>query len=93
MGHLSGKGHYLALQQRLEKNPLGPPEHEAFFGILHELFTEEECRVAAAMPMQLAPARVIAARAGMDETRVAAILAGLAPKGLVVDFPHPRGDV
>ena len=93
MGHLSGKGHYLALQQRLEKNPLGPPEHEAFFGILHELFTEEECRVAAAMPLQLAPARVIAARAGMDETRVAAILAGLAPKGLVVDFPHPRGDV
>jgi len=93
MGHIAAKTEYLALQRRLDRMPLGAPAHRELFAILEELFSPDECRVAAAMPFQLATAEKIATRAEMDAKRVAELLAGLAPKGLVIDVPSPTGQI
>ncbi len=88
MGHLAGKKAYLDLQQRLDRMPVGAPAHRAFFELLEELFTEEECRVAAGIPLRLASLARIAKNAGMPETRTRQVLDRLVAKGLVVDLPR-----
>jgi ferredoxin len=88
MGHLAGKRAYLDLQQRLDRMPVGAPAHRAFFELLEELFTEEECRVAAGIPLRLASLRSIARNAKLSEDRTRAILDRLVAKGLVVDLPR-----
>lgn len=93
MGHLSGKLELDALQQRLDKNPIGAPGNKAFFEILEELFTPEECRIAATMPIKLSTARRIAACAQSDIKHVDQVLASLVRKGLVVDLPRDDGKI
>ncbi len=84
---------YLALQQRLDRMPIGAPPHPALFALLAELFTPEECRVAAAMPMKLSSTRRIAQRAGMEAARVQPILDAMVRRGLVFDLERPDGRV
>ena len=93
MAHLALKSDHLALQKRLDKNPIGAPAHPALTAILEELFTAEECRVAAAMPLKLSTAGKIAAGAGMSPKRTGEILATLLQKGLVVDLQRGDGAV
>ena len=88
MGHLAGKKAYRDLQQRLDRMPVGAPAHRAFFELLEELFTEEECRVAAGIPLRLASLRSIARNAGLSDDSTRKILDGLVRKGLVVDLPR-----
>jgi ferredoxin len=87
MGHIAGKQAYLDLQKRLDRMPIGAPAHRAFYEILEELFTEEECRLAAVMPMKLSRAETIARKAGLDPKRVEELLGPLSEKGLVADIP------
>ena len=91
MAHLSAKSEYLALQQRLDRLPMGAPAHKELFAILEDLYSTEECRVAAAMPFRMSTAEQIAKRAEMESGRVATLLAGMAPRGLVIDVPAPNG--
>ena len=93
MGHITAKGEYLALQKRLDKNPVGAPARPELFEILKELFTEEECAIAAAMPMKLASAQHIAKNARKDIKRTEDVLDTLVKKGLIADIPSPKGTV
>jgi ferredoxin len=88
MGHLAGKKAYLDLQRRLDRMPVGAPAHRAFFELLEELFTEEECRVAAGIPLRLASLRSIARNAKLSDDATRTILDRLVRKGLVVDLPR-----
>jgi len=88
MGHLAGKKAYLDLQQRLDKMPVGAPAHKAFFELLEELFTEEECRVAAGIPLRLASLGAIAHNAKLSDDATRKVLDRLVRKGLVVDLPR-----
>lgn len=88
MGHLAGKKAYLDLQQRLDRMPVGAPAHKAFFELLEELFNEEECRVAAGIPLRLASLGAIARNAKLSEDATRKILDRLVTKGLVVDLPR-----
>jgi len=88
MGHIAGKKAYLDLQQRLDKMPVGAPAHKAFFELLEELFTEEECRVAAGIPLRLASLRSIARNAKLSDDATRNVLDRLVRKGLVVDLPR-----
>jgi ferredoxin/DNA-binding transcriptional ArsR family regulator len=88
MGHLSGKKAYRDLQQRLDRMPVGAPAHRAFFELLEELFTEEECRVAAGIPLRLASLGSIARNAKLSEDATRMVLDRLVRKGLVVDLPR-----
>ncbi|MFC1610566.1 4Fe-4S dicluster domain-containing protein [Myxococcota bacterium] len=88
MGHIAAKTAYLNLQQRLDRMPIGAPAHRAFFDLLETLFSPEECRVAAAIPLKLANLDQIAKGAELPERRTSEVLEGLADKGLVVDLPR-----
>jgi ferredoxin len=92
MAHLAAKTEYLALQQRLDRMPLGAPAHRDFLAILETILTPEEARLAAAIPFKLSSARRIAEAAGMDERRAQEILTSLLPRGVVVDIPGPDGE-
>jgi Fe-S-cluster-containing hydrogenase component 2 len=87
MGHVAAKS-YRSLQKRLDMMPIGAPAHRAFVEMLEELYTPEECRVAAGIPLKLARLPEIAKNAGLPESHTEAVLDGLADKGLVVDLPR-----
>lgn len=86
MGHLAMQKPYVALQERLHKNPIGAPPSAELFEILRLRFTEEEAAVGAQMPMTPAPLRAIAARLREAPDRLEAKLDRMAEKGLVLDF-------
>ncbi|MCL4234240.1 MAG: 4Fe-4S dicluster domain-containing protein [Deltaproteobacteria bacterium] len=93
MGHINAKIEYRRLQQRLDRMPIGAPEHRALFELLAELFSPEEARVAAAVPLGLVSARKIAKNADMDESRAKPIIDALVAKGLLADLPRSDGRV
>jgi len=86
MGHLAIAKPYLALQERLNKYPIGAPATEELFEILRLRFTKAEAEIAARMPMKPAPLEVIAERVEEAPERLEARLERMAEKGLVLDF-------
>ena len=91
MTHDPGRKEYRNFQQRLQKGAIGLPEHPALYGLLAELFSPEECRVASVMPMKLAGVRRIATLAGLDVPTTQALIDGLVHRGLIVDLERPDG--
>lgn len=90
MGHLGQKEELLkALQERLDKNPVGAPPHKALFGVLEILFTEKEAYVGSRFPLLPSPFEVIEkAVAPINGDELRAILKSMSEKGLVID--HER---
>ncbi len=88
MGHLSQKEELLkALQERLDKNPVGVPPHEALFGVLEILFTEKEAYVGSRFPLLPSPFEVIEkAVEPLKGDELRAILKSMSGKGLVIDY-------
>ena len=86
MGHLGIQKPYVALQERLHKNPIGAPATEELFEILRLRFTEEEAEIGARMPMTPAPLDKLSKRIGQEPDRLQAKLERMAEKGLVLDF-------
>lgn len=93
MGHINAKNEYRRLQKRLDQMPIGAPAHRALFELLEELFSPEEARVAAAVPLGLVSARKIAKNAEMEPTRAQPIIDALVAKGLLADLPRSDGRV
>jgi ferredoxin len=92
MGHAASKAGLLRLQRRLDKMPFGAPAHRALMEILAELYSDEECAVAAAMPFQLASAGRIGRITGRSRAELEPILASMVEKGLVLDLRLHDGD-
>lgn len=86
MGHLAMQKPYLALQERLHKNPIGAPATKELFEILRLRFTEEEAEIGARMPMTPAPLEKLSERLSEAPDRLQAKLECMAEKGLVLDF-------
>ena len=86
MGHLAIQKPYLALQERLHKNPIGAPPAEELFEILRLRFTEEEAAIGARMPMTPAPLEQLSKRLGQAPDRLQDQFERMAEKGLVLDF-------
>jgi len=86
MGHLALQKPYLALQERLHKNPIGAPPSEELFEILRLRFSEEEAEIGARMPMTPCPLKKLSQRMDEEPARLEAKLERMAEKGLVLDF-------
>ncbi len=86
MGHLTLRQPYVALQQRLDKNPIGAPASDELFEILRLRFSKAEAAVGARMPMTPAPLEKLSKRIGQSPKRLEATLERMAEKGLVLDF-------
>jgi ferredoxin len=92
MGHLRNTKEevYLALAERLNRNPVGAPVNEDLMGILHRLYTETEALVGSKFPLTPMNLDKIVSIMGIEREGLKAILDGMADKGLVIDIP--RGD-
>jgi hypothetical protein len=85
MGHLTGKEEILRqLRERLDKNPIGLPEHTSLFEILSILFTEKEAELGARFPFGVVGIEEIQKTTGKDRNELEEILEGMMKKGLVV---------
>ena len=88
MGHLSQKEELLkALQERLDKSPVGAPPHESLFGVLEILFSEKEAFVGSRFPLLPSPFDVIEkAVTPIKGDELRAILKSMSEKGLVIAY-------
>jgi ferredoxin len=86
MGHLTANGVYGELRRRLDKYPVGAPDSEQIYEILRLVFSEEEARLAAQMPMMPAGLKEISRRTGLDAATLQTRLEAMADKGLILDF-------
>lgn len=91
MGHLAAKSIYQDLQQRLDRMPIGAPEHQAFLKILKIVFSEEEAFIASRMPIRFATLDQIQKRTGKNHSGLAGKLDNMAEKGLVIDLQRGPG--
>ena len=86
MGHAVGKELYRNLGKKIDGLTLRAPWNEAFYGILKELYSEEEADVVVKMPYSLSRFEKIARAIRYEESRLRDILNTLCAKGLVIDF-------
>jgi len=85
MGHLAGKDEILRqLRKRLDKNPIGLPEHTSIYEILSILFTEKEAELGAGFPLGVVAIEELQKAVGKDKDELEGILKGMMKKGLVV---------
>jgi Pyruvate/2-oxoacid:ferredoxin oxidoreductase delta subunit len=77
---------YVRLREFIDRLPSGLPSTESGveLRLLKKLFTPEEAEMAMRLRLFPEPARVIAARCGMDEGEAAEMLGSMARKGLVL---------
>lgn len=87
MGHMVTRP-YQRLQQRLDRNVTGAPDSPTLLRILQLLFTPAEAELASRIPTSFTSLGRLARRAGMEEVRLAAIVASMAERGLVFDLEH-----
>ncbi len=91
MGHLASQHKaYVDLQARLDRTHIGMPEGEALYDILRLLYTEDEARVAARMPVRPMTMDKLAAKLGMPESELRPLLEHMAEVGTVMDLVHPK---
>ncbi len=85
MGHLTGKEEILKqLRQRIDKNPIGLPEHPSIYEILAILFTEKEAELGSKFPLGVVTIKEIQEAVGQARDELEKTLNGMMKKGLVV---------
>jgi ferredoxin len=85
MGHLTGKEEILRqLRERLDKNPIGLPEHTSIYEILSILFTDKEAELGAKFPLGTVTVEELQVIAKMEKDELKGILERMMKKGLVV---------
>src|SRR5512136_309955 len=85
MGHLTGKEEILRqLRERLDKNPIGLPEHTSIYEILSILFTEKEAELGAKFPLGTVTIEELQNVMGKGRDELEEMLKGMTKKGLVV---------
>jgi Pyruvate/2-oxoacid:ferredoxin oxidoreductase delta subunit len=85
MGHIAGKEEILKqLRERLDKNPVGLPEHTSIYEILSILFTDKEAEVGSKFPFGTVTIEKLQNVIGIERDELEEILRGMMKKGLVV---------
>lgn len=86
MAHNTIKSSYDKLTERLNRFPQGAPPSETLYKILKVLFTEEEARLVALLPIKPFSVRTAARAWKMKETDARKILERLASKAILLDL-------
>lgn len=90
MGHMQiAKSQvYMALAQRLDKNPVGAPFNQTLLEILYRMYTEAQAGIASKFPQKMTSISQLTKITGMNEVQLESHLNEMADKGLVLDIPR-----
>ncbi len=91
MSHINAKNAYKSLEERLNKFPQGAPPTETLYKILSILFTEEEARLVAMLPIKPFRLKTAANIWTMSEQEAYKVLDRLAQKALILDIEDEKG--
>ena len=80
MGHLAAKSIYSDLRKRVDKNAVGAPDSKEMFEILSLVFSEDDARIAAKMPMKFASLNKISKLTGIEPNELKSRLSSMADK-------------
>ena len=93
MSHMVGKEAYKQLETRLNQFPQGAPPSKTLYQILELLFSEEEARLAALLPVRPFSIQKAAKVWGLSEHQTLIKLEHLCSKGVLLDLTDENGQV
>ena len=93
MAHLSARGAYQDLVERLNRFPQGAPPSDLLYRILQMLFSEEEARRVAVLPIKPFRADEAAKRWKVTLAEARSLLDKLADRGLLIDVEEDGASV
>lgn len=91
ISHINAKNAYKSLEERINKFPQGAPPSETLYKILNVLFTEEEARLVAQLPIKPFRVKTAAKIWTVSEHEAYKILDNLAKKALILDIEDEKG--
>ena len=91
MAHHTLRSGYQKLVERLNQFPQGAPPSETLFKILKVLFTEEEARLVALLPIKPFTVETASRAWKMDAAKTQNLLEHLASKAVLLDVGHEQG--
>ena len=91
MSHIMAKNAYKSLEERLNKFPQGAPPSKTLYDILSILFTEEEARLVAKLPIKAFRLKTAANIWNVSQSEAYKILDTLAKKAIILDIEDDKG--
>ncbi|WP_286316107.1 4Fe-4S dicluster domain-containing protein [Romboutsia ilealis] len=91
MSHITAKNAYKSLEERINKFPQGAPSSKTLYQILSILFTEEEARLVAKLPIKAFRVKTAANIWNVSQSEAYKILDNLAKKALILDIEDDKG--
>ena len=91
MSHITAKNAYKSLEERINKFPQGAPPSKTLYEILSVLFTEEEARLVAKLPIKAFRIKTAANIWNVSQSEAYKILDNLAKKALILDLEDDKG--
>jgi ferredoxin len=93
MAHVTGRGAYERLADRLNRFPQGAPPSDLLYRILALLVSEREAGLVAQLPIKPFSVATAARRWGTSEMEARRVLDGLASRAVLLDMDGPDGPV
>ena len=91
MAHITAKNAYKSLEEGINKFPQGAPPSKTLYQILSILFTEEEARLVAKLPIKAFRLKTAANIWNVSQSEAYKILDNLAKKALILDLEDNKG--
>ena len=91
MSHLTARGAYQSLVERLNRFPQGAPPSEVLYAILALLFTEREAGLVARLPIKPFTVAAAARAWQVPEAEAQGVLDALADRAILLDVERPDG--
>ncbi len=91
MSHITAKNAYKSLEERINKFPQRAPPSKTLYQILSILFTEEEARLVAKLPIKAFRVKTAANIWTVSQSEAYKILDNLAKKALILDIEDDKG--
>ncbi|MCI9060931.1 MULTISPECIES: 4Fe-4S dicluster domain-containing protein [Romboutsia] len=91
MSHITAKNAYKSLEERINKFPQRAPPSKTLYQILSILFTEEEARLVAKLPIKAFRVKTAANIWNVSQSEAYKILDNLAKKALILDIEDDKG--
>lgn len=91
MSHITAKNAYKSLEERINKFPQGAPPSKTLYQILSILFTEDEARLVAKLPIKAFRLKTAANIWNMSQSEAYKVLDNLAKKAVILDIEDDKG--